>query len=226
VINAVTESLAGRYTEEQKSRSPEDNSFAGILSDKQNTHLTAREYLAMLSAQQLRVLQQEHRLADAININELSDEGAENLFVAWGDKRHYQDLNNDGIVEIGKGKTFIFPPPNAPAAVKDAWDKTVANMTFSERIKAEGIFLAAQLTANIQEMPDGSYRVYSPGDAAYRNAFGNNLDFYFGMLRNLQKQLEKDLRTLGASETNNISFRLGVVREFIDNLQQATGQGR
>lgn len=225
VINAVAESSTGCYKTEQKSQISGDKSFAEILLDKQNKHQKAKEYLATLSVQELRVLQQEQHLADAINISELSDEGAENLFVARTDKRHYQDLNNDGVVEIGKGKNFIFPPPNAPDSVKDAWDKTVENMTFSERMKAEMSFLAAQLIANIHEMPDGSYRVYSPGDPEYRNAFGNSVDSYFRMLRNLQKQLLWELQAFGSTGTNNTAFRLEVVNRFIDNLREETGQG-
>ena len=43
------------------------------------------------------------------------------------------DLNNDGLVEVGEGKTIHFPPVNAPASVKAAWQKATAELSESEK---------------------------------------------------------------------------------------------
>ncbi|WP_421863850.1 hypothetical protein [Motiliproteus sp.] len=89
---------------------------------------TAKQVLAGFSADQIKLLQQATSLADPIRIDSLSDEGAINL-LAQPDKTGMVDLNNDGVVEIGKAKTLAYPPLNAPAGVHQAWEKATANLS-------------------------------------------------------------------------------------------------
>lgn len=84
-----------------------------------------RQFLGTLSAQELEAVRQNHCLADPINPAGLSEEGAENLLLPEG---YSVDLNHDGIDEVGAGRTFSFPPKDAPASFKEAWFQATAGM--------------------------------------------------------------------------------------------------
>lgn len=103
---------------------------------------------------------------------QMSDEGVTNLLVRQ-DCRAFVDYNNDGIVEHGAGMTFVFPPPNAPDAVKDAWEATLAEMPRGyNRLLAPTLFMVLSLQANIRTDADGkAVGVIGPGEAGYRNIF-------------------------------------------------------
>lgn len=85
----------------------------------------ARQFLAMLTAQELDAVRQNHCLADPIDTASLSEEGAANLLLPEG---YGVDLNRDGIEEVGVARTMHFPPRDAPAAVKEAWFQATADM--------------------------------------------------------------------------------------------------
>lgn len=93
----------------------------------------AKSFLASLSSGELAAVQIVHGLGDKIDPQSLDMEGAFNLIHQPGDVK---DFNDDGFVKIGKATTWIFPPPNAPQNVKDAWDETTANMSDSEKLRA------------------------------------------------------------------------------------------
>ena len=97
---------------------------------------SAREVLAGLSADELKLLQNAARLAEPINIANLSEEGAANL-LAQPDKTGMVDLNNDGIVEIGEGRMVTFPPVNAPEHVRDAWKQATEGMPTGDKLMME-----------------------------------------------------------------------------------------
>ncbi|NCP63527.1 MAG: hypothetical protein GW763_12290 [Paraglaciecola sp.] len=108
--------------------SPEEvDQFTDLLTEAKNQQGSSKSKLQSLTVDELRVIQKAHGLADPININSLTEEGAANLFgqVDHSDK---VDLNNDGIVEVGVGKLVIFPPVNAPEHVKLAWQKAIEGM--------------------------------------------------------------------------------------------------
>ncbi|WP_438864008.1 hypothetical protein [Neptunicella sp.] len=114
--------------------------FEALLQQAQHQLQTesqsAKQILRQMSADDLAVLQKAACLAKPININSLSNEGAQNL-LAQPDHSNMVDLNNDGLVEIGEGKTMIFPPVNAPASVKAAWEKATNGMSESDKMMAE-----------------------------------------------------------------------------------------
>lgn len=99
-------------------------------------HRTAKSILSSLSQTELKILQKSAALADPIRIAVLSDEGAQNL-LSQPDRSQMVDLNNDGIVEVGEGKTISFPPVNAPDHVKEAWTEATAEMPWREKIILE-----------------------------------------------------------------------------------------
>lgn len=192
----------------------ESKSFAEIIAEKKQSGMKAKEYLSTLTPMELYIIQKEKRLAGSINIQKLSEEGAENLFVAFGDKRNYVDLNNDGITEIGQGKMFIFPPPNAPASVKDAWDKVTANMTDREKMLATSPFLLAQAEANMRLLPDGRVRVISPGEEGYINIFNGTAQDFSDLIDSLIAKLKEHGKGSSVDEQADFEFKLKVLEEF------------
>jgi len=113
--------------------------FALLLEEaheQQENNISAKEVLNNMSKSELQLLQTATSLAAPINVNSLSKEGAINL-LAQPDNTGLVDLNNDGIVESGAARRMIFPPVNAPAHVKDAWDKATEGMSFEDKMILE-----------------------------------------------------------------------------------------
>ena len=95
-----------------------------------NKH-SSKQILSQLTPEQLALLKKANSLADDINVASLSEEGATNL-LRQPDFSDRVDLNNDGIVEVGIGKSLVFPPVNAPEYVKSAWQASTAGMSESD----------------------------------------------------------------------------------------------
>jgi hypothetical protein len=66
---------------------------------------------------ELTLLQKANSLADTINVQGLTEEGATNL-LSQPDNSDKVDLNNYRLVEVGIAKLMIFPPVNAPVTAK------------------------------------------------------------------------------------------------------------
>lgn len=96
--------------------------------EQRENNISAKEVLNNMTKGELQLLQTATSLADPINVNSLSKEGAINL-LAQPDKTGLVDLNNDGIVEVGAARNITFPPVNAPTHVKDAWDKATEGLS-------------------------------------------------------------------------------------------------
>lgn len=94
---------------------------------------SAKQVLSDMSGDELALLQKATSLAETINVSSLNNEGAINL-LAQPDKTGMVDLNNDGLVEIGKAKMITFPPLNAPPSVHEAWDKATENMAEGDKM--------------------------------------------------------------------------------------------
>lgn len=85
-------------------REPYKEDFQKIHEDAKNKGVNisnAKKYLNSLSKDELFTLQNYTRLANEIDVDVLSDEGAYNLLL-----EHYEkyDFNSDGFVETGIGK--------------------------------------------------------------------------------------------------------------------------
>lgn len=96
------------------------------------------EFLRGLSSDERAVLQHMHGLVDAIEPGKLSKEGAVNLLRSPGSAR---DIDRDGFQMVGKAKTWTFPPPDAPASVKQAWEDTTRGLSESDVFLLQGTFL-------------------------------------------------------------------------------------
>lgn len=96
------------------------------------------EFLRSLSSSEREVLQHMHGLVGAINPAGLSHEGAVNLLRSPGSA---QDIDHDGFQMVGIAKTWTFPPPDAPEAVKQAWADTTRGLSESDVMLLQGTFL-------------------------------------------------------------------------------------
>ncbi len=138
----------------------EDNSAAfEALTAKaasSNAFSDPQTFLQSLSPSELSTLQAIHCLAAPIDAAGLSKEGALNLLVCPG---HAQDIDNDGFEQVGAAKTWTFPPPNAPAKVKQAWKDATANMSDHDVMLLSGSFLPLSLGngGNAYISPDADY---------------------------------------------------------------------
>lgn len=109
-------------------------------------------FVKSLSPDELTVLQHIHCLADPIKPDGLSKEGALNLLYS---PDMAKDIDNDGFEMVGLAKTWQFPPVNAPESVKQAWQKTTANMSDDDKMLLSGSFLPLSIEG------------VTPSDAAY-----------------------------------------------------------
>ncbi|MCV2370784.1 hypothetical protein [Roseateles oligotrophus] len=89
-----------------------DKAYAGNALDN------PQAFLKSLSAGEMEQLRVQHGLADEIQIDGLSREGASNLLLPNG---FSLDLNADGFEEVGLARTGHFPPRDAPDSFKTAW---------------------------------------------------------------------------------------------------------
>ena len=83
-------------------------------------------FLRGLSQTDLDLVGRIHSLADAIDPNALTREGAYHLLLPEGYK---VDLNRDGVSEVGIAKVCIFPPLDAPESFRSAWLSATSNMS-------------------------------------------------------------------------------------------------
>ena len=83
-------------------------------------------FLKGLSQSDLDIVRRTHSLADAIDPSVLTREGAFNLLLPEGYK---VDFNQDGVSEVGIGKTCIFPPLDAPESFRSAWLSATKDMS-------------------------------------------------------------------------------------------------
>lgn len=114
------------------------------------------------------------RLTDS-TIASFSDEGVYNMLTSQK-HRDYKDFNNDGIVEHGAAMTLVFPPPNAPDHVHEAYEELSKDWDLKDKLLFEGYFMNQSFSANIRYDANGQANgFYEPGDPEYVNIYeGNN----------------------------------------------------
>jgi hypothetical protein len=110
--------------------------FSEMLSEAKTQQNSPKNTLLAMSADELALVQKANSLANSIDVASLSEEGAANL-LSQPDNSDKVDLNNDGIVEVGAAKSLIFPPVNAPASVKLAWESATADMSEMDKLTLE-----------------------------------------------------------------------------------------
>jgi hypothetical protein len=127
-------------------------------------------FLARLSEEELAVVLRVHSLADEIQVESLSDEGAMNLLLPSAAQ---VDLNHDGLTRSGRAYGIRFPDSSTPPKVVSAWEQVTAGMHWSERINYEIQMLMPLLTANLVSDESGQF-LYAPraGRSRFRQPVG------------------------------------------------------
>lgn len=111
----------------------------------------AKEFLNNLSQSEILTLQKYSGLADKIDVNSLSAEGAYNLLVH--DNEQY-DFNSDGVAEVGIGKHILPVPTNMPSDVRDAYISAMNSLNDKDKLMAMTLaFDPARLKATINNEP-------------------------------------------------------------------------
>ncbi len=112
------------YNAKSEAQEEYHDSFEKIYTEakEQNIGLAdAKAFLYSLNKEELSTLQHYTNLADGINIDDISDEGAFNLLV---DRNEKYDFNNDGIVEDGKAQSISLIPQSLDNTTKKALVET------------------------------------------------------------------------------------------------------
>lgn len=147
------------------------------------------DYIRSLSPDDIEVLRRVHSLAEPSGVRNTNVEGAVNLLLP---PQNHTDLNNNGLVSTGAAVGFVFPPPNAPQSVKDAWEETTKNMSSDERLLASAHFLTASVSANIKFDSDGqAIGIYDHTDPEYTNIYGTTEGEWETLLSQLLEQSKK-----------------------------------
>ncbi len=119
------------------------NQYAAILNRAYSSGAMndPQRFLQSLSSDELHVVQEQHGLADAIQPQQVSAEGAYNLLLPTG---YSMDFNKDGIDEVGIARTMHFPPNDAPPEFLKAWNDTTATMSGGD-IMSYGLLIHGNL---------------------------------------------------------------------------------
>jgi len=197
--------------------------FGSIIQDADSAE-NAKDFLKNLSGEQRDLLKRANSYGINItdsHINTMTEEGARNMLVQ-PDNRSYVDFNNDGIVDHGVAKSFVFPPPNSPESVKDAWDKTLEGIPENERLMASSIFLTQQLSANIKVDAQGNaVGFYQAGEEGYANIFSTQKSGWFNLLDKCDEYLDfAEKYSQDSRQTEQIQKNRELIGSFRSNLAQ------
>jgi len=155
-------------------QTPYAQEFEAIYNEakKQEIGLSdAKEFLKSLSSDEIRTLQKYSGLADSINIDAISAEGAYNLLLP--DNEQY-DFNSDGVAEVGEAKHLLSIPTNMPVDVRDAYISAMNSMSDKEKLMSMTLsFDKAYLVAKLNN------ESYTPTTIDYnylKNSVENSLN--------------------------------------------------
>lgn len=129
-------------------------------------------FIQNLSTEEIETLRQIHGLAESDGVkNADTHESAVNLILP----PHLSvDSDNNGLVSKGTGTFFKFPPPNAPAEVKDAWQEMSEHMDSSEKLRFQSRFFIPMIANNLETDADGQVTgIHHPSDSDFTNVFGD-----------------------------------------------------
>lgn len=133
-------------------QAPSANSFEAIFDKAKEQNVTlssAKDFLETLSQSEMQTLQQYSGLADAVNVEALSSEGAYNLLMH--DNEQY-DFNNDGSAEVGIGKLILPVPTTMPSDVREAYITAMNSLSDNDKMMAMTLtFDSAHLASTIND---------------------------------------------------------------------------
>jgi len=124
------ETTQGR-TDAQK---PFANKFEELYNQAQDADINlknAKDFLQDLTSTQLQTLQKYSGLAEAIDVDAISAEGAYNLLMH--DNEQY-DFNNDGVAEVGVSQKILPVPTTMPVDVRDAYIKAMNSLDDKDKL--------------------------------------------------------------------------------------------
>lgn len=158
----------GNYPDDVDASSlPSDYGNLLVRSYNEGGYVDPQGFLKNLTKDELATVQHVNRLADPINVDELTPEAALNLLIP---RPAQIDLNYDGLTQVGKGYMIRFPDSRTPEAVVNAWKETTADMDPMERSFYELQMKLPTLLANIQVDDQGRYVSHTePGDPNWVN---------------------------------------------------------
>jgi GTPase SAR1 family protein len=128
----------------------------------------AKSFLQNLSKSELNTIQGYSGLADSINVDALSSEGAYNLLMH--DNQKY-DFNNDGVVENGQAKGLAIVPKTMPHDVRVAYISALNSLSDEDRLMS--MTIAFDWSARI--IADANHTTYKPATIDY-NYLKNRVD--------------------------------------------------
>lgn len=158
----------GRYRG-QEDAAALGETYANVMSKAydEGGYAAPKEFLRGLPPEELETVQTIHRLADPIQVDSLSEEGALNLLVPPAAQ---VDLNRDGITQSGAANGIRFPDSTTSPEVTQAWEEATAGMSWGERAIYELRMKLPVLTANF--IVDGNGQITGqrePGDPDWVN---------------------------------------------------------
>ena len=175
----------------------------------EGAHSDPVAFLKNLSQGELETLRVMHSLADPIEPEGLSREGALNLLLPINKR---QDIDNDGFTETGKAVGWSFPPPNAPQSVHDAWATATEGMSMQDRLMAEAMFMP--LMVKVDESGNVSELARSEANNPYAKT-----DFSFSRF------VEERLDSLDAfklqMDPEQYELQKGALSKFLEELNTA-----
>ena len=202
-----------RFMQVREVSAADQQRFAEIIQDAaaQDGYSDPVGYIKSLPAEDIEILRRVHSIAETRGVTQTTREGATNLLLP---PQNHVDTNNDAIVDVGAARTFVFPPPNAPQAVKDAWEETTRGMSERERLLGTTSFLTITATENLEVDGNGkAVGFHEPGDPEYKNPFGATVDAWESMLSDMiagSKSME--------SKDSRYAQQTALLTKFRDNL--------
>lgn len=126
-----------------------------------------KEFLEGLSREELAVVQRIHRLADPIQVEPLSEEGAMNLLLPPAAQI---DLDRNGLTQSGIANGAKFPDSNTPPEVAAAWEEATEGLNFEDRMLFSFAIISRVTVANIVCDDEGKFLYRrEPGDPDWVN---------------------------------------------------------
>ncbi len=134
------------------------------------------------------MVQHVHALADGIQVDSLSEEGAVNLLVPPAAQI---DLNHDGLTRSGAAYGLRFPDSTTPPEVAQAWEEATVGMSWGDMAVYQLQMKSPLLTANIVCDENGHFlRCREPGDPDFINPMASGNYSYLQATRDRLDYLE------------------------------------
>ncbi|MCM2370272.1 hypothetical protein [Aporhodopirellula aestuarii] len=143
--------------------------FAAVIDRayREGGYADPKRFLNTLSKDELKTVQNVHWLAESIDVNSLSEEGALNLLIPPAAQ---VDLNRDGLTQSGLAYGIRFPDSTTPKEVAVAFEDATAGLSEMETSLHVLHMKMPVLLANIHLNADGTFsHQVEPGDPEFRN---------------------------------------------------------